>query len=475
MFQPDLRTAAVFAVIAALLIVEIVILTVRLVRARKAREAMYERYKDIVDRDAEIQKRDLALAELAQRYSVLDGNEKTKLQALENQYVSAKFTYDKLSKELALVEETLDMQSFGLYKPHYDFSTSDEYRAKLDSNYEQQKVLVSGGRAAVCPTTWTVGGSAREGERMIKHMMKLMLRAFNGECDAAILKVKWNNATAMEERIRRSFDAINKAGTVNQVSITRPYLDLKIDELRLSHELEQKIYQEKEEQRRIAEEMREEEKVQREIERAKKEAEDEEKRYQKALDRARVELADAKGAELEELTAKIAGLEMQLKEAQEQKARAISRAQLTKAGHIYVISNIGSFGEDVFKIGMTRRLEPLERVKELGDASVPFPFDVHAMMYTENAPALEYQLHDHFEAKRVNLVNERKEFFRVTLAEIAEFAKANNYPVTITKLAEAREYRETLAARAQKASQVETGVAPTTTQFPDTLFTAAAS
>ena len=122
---------------------------------------------------------------------------------------------------------------------------------------------------------------------------------------------------------------------------------------------------------------------------------------------------------------------------------------------------------------MTRRLEPLERVKELGDASVPFPFDVHAMMYTENAPALEYQLHDHFEAKRVNLVNERKEFFHVSLAEIEEFAKANNYPVTITKLAEAREYRETLAARAQKASQADTGAAAT--KFPDTLIASSAN
>ncbi len=470
MFQPDLRTAAVFVAIAALLIVEIAILAVRLVRAKKARDAMYETYKDIVDRDAEIKKRDLALAELAQRYSALETNEKTKLEALENQYVSAKFTYVKLSKELALVEETLDMQSFGLYKPHFDFGTSDEYRAKLDANYQQQKTIVSGGRAAVCPTTWTVGGSAREGERMIKHLMKLMLRAFNGECDAAILKVRWNNVTAMEERMRRSFDAINKAGTVNQVSITRPYLELKIEELRLAHELERKTYEEREEQRRIAEEMREEEKVQREIERVRKEAEDEEKRNQKALDRARLELADAKGAELDELSAKIGRLETQLREAQEQKARAISRAQLTKAGHIYVISNIGSFGEDVFKIGMTRRLEPLERVRELGDASVPFPFDVHAMMYTENAPALESQLHDHFEEKRVNLVNGRKEFFHVSVSEIEEFAKANNYPVTITKLAEAREYRETLAARAEKASKPE-DAASTTSQFPDSLLT----
>lgn len=467
-FQPDPTTAAVFTVIAALLVVEIVIVARRLGRVRREKDELYSRYKDIVDKDAEIAKRELLLAELSQRHLVQEANQRTSLQSLSEQYSNAKSIYDRLSFQLAQVEETLELQSFGLYKPHFDFRTSEDYKAKLEKNYARQKDLIASRRAAVCSTSWSVGGSAKEGERMTKQAIKLMLRAFNGECDGLIAKVKWNNASAMEERIRRAFDAINKTGTVNQIRLMPEYLAAKIEELHLTHELERKIFEEREEQRRIAEEMREEEKVQREIERAKKDAEDEEKRFQKALEKARAELAKAKGEELDEINAKVAALQAQLAEAQEQKARAISRAQMTKAGHVYVISNIGSFGDDVFKIGMTRRLEPLERIKELGDASVPFPFDVHAMFYTENAPALEAQIHHQFEEKRVNLVNERKEFFRISLDEIREFAEKNHHPIAITKLAEAREYRETQAIRAEQTSKPT--ATPALDAFPDTLI-----
>jgi len=467
-FQPDPTTAAVFTVITTLLVVEIVIVARRLGRVRREKDELYSRYKDIVDKDAEIAKRELLLAELSQRHLVQEANQRTSLQSLSEQYSNAKSIYDRLSFQLAQVEETLELQSFGLYKPHFDFRTSEEYKARLEKNYARQKDLIASGRAAVCSTSWSVGGSAKEGERMTKQAIKLMLRAFNGECDGLIAKVKWNNASAMEERIRRAFDAINKTGTVNQIRLMPEYLAAKIEELHLTHELERKIFEEREEQRRIAEEMREEEKVQREIERAKRDAEDEEKRFQKALEKARAELAKAKGENLDEINAKVAALQVQLAQAQEQKARAISRAQMTKAGHVYVISNIGSFGDDVFKIGMTRRLEPLERIKELGDASVPFPFDVHAMFYTENAPALEAQIHDQFEEKRVNLVNGRKEFFRISLDEIREFAEKNHHPIAITKLAEAREYRETQAIRAEQTSKPT--ATPALDAFPDTLI-----
>lgn len=297
-----------------------------------------------------------------------------------------------------------------------------------------------------------------------------MVRAFNGESDSCILKVKWNNVVVMEERIRKAHEAINKLGTTHNIFITQDYLDVKLEELRLTHELEEKLYKEKEEQRRIQEQMREEEKVQREIEQAKKEAEDEEKRYQKALEKAKVELEKAKGAEVNELNDKIKALETQLQQAHEEKERAISRAQLTKSGHVYVISNIGSFGENIFKIGMTRRLEPFDRIKELGDASVPFGFDVHALVYSENAPELEGKLHDFFERKRVNLINERKEFFNVTIDELEEFARTNGLSITITKLAEAREYRETLALRKQLETRESS--ADESSPFPDTLIAA---
>jgi hypothetical protein len=315
----------------------------------------------------------------------------------------------------------------------------------IDLNYEEQKLLVKNDKAITCHTEWTVGGSKVEGRKMTNKYRKLMLYAFNGECDSLIAKVKWNNVTKANERIMKAFDTINKMGESHQIVITRAFLQLKMDELHLTYEYELKKYEEKEEQRRIREEMREEEKAQRELEKAQREAEEEENRYQKALDKAKRDLGGASGVELVELNEKVAQLEARLQEAHERKERAISMAQLTKVGHIYVISNIGSFGEDVYKIGMTRRLDPLDRVKELGDASVPFQFDIHAIIYSENAPQLEYELHQQFKDRRLNRINYRKEFFRVTLDEIEAFVnKHADAEIRFTKLAEAQEYRETL-------------------------------
>ena len=458
----------ILIIVSVVLAAAIVFLLIRLLQTKKAHDVLQEKYKGIADRDAEIQKRDARIFELSRIQTSLEQDQKKKLQELNDEYGKYKAIYDNLKKELTLVEENLEIQSFGVYKPHFDFKTSEEYKAKLEQNYEKQKALVKDDRAAKCTMQWSVGGSRREGERMTKQYTKLMLRAFNGECDASIVKVKWNNIMVMEERIRKTFEAINKMGTVYNIFITQEYLDIKLEELRLSHELEDKLYKEKEEQRRIQEQMREEEKVQREIEQAKQDAEDEEKRYQKALEKARLELEKAKGAELDQLNDKIKGLEQQLEQAQKEKERAISRAQLTKSGHVYIISNIGSFGENVFKIGMTRRLEPLDRIRELGDASVPFSFDVHAMVYSENAPELEGTLQRFFERKRINLINARKEFFGVRIEELEEFAKANNLSMTITKLAEAREYRETLAIRQQKTEKpVSTAES---SPFPESLI-----
>ena len=136
---------------------------------------------------------------------------------------------------------------------------------------------------------------------------------------------------------------------------------------------------------------------------------------------------------------------MPVVEAQANKARAIARAQMTRSGHVYIISNIGSFGEQVFKIGMTRRLDPMDRVRELGDASVPFHFDVHSIIFSEDAPGLEAALHRMFNDRRINRVNERKEFFRITIDEIAEAVRQHHGEIEIICEAEAVDYRKTLA------------------------------
>ena len=272
-----------------------------------------------------------------------------------------------------------------------------------------------------------------------------MLRAFNGDCDSLISKVNWSNIDKMEERIRKAKKDIEKMNEDLKITLSVNYLNLKLQELWLTHELANKIREEKEEQRRIREQIREEEKLRKEIEKAMAEAKKEEEQFKNAIDMARTELEQASEGQKAALLDKIQELEERLHEAEEKEERAISRAQMTKSGYVYVISNIGSFGENIYKIGLTRRLEPMDRVKELGDASVPFTFDVHAMIYSEDAPKLENTLHNTFVTSRMNRINPRKEFFKISLDEIEEIAKKHDGKVEFTKIAEAREYRESLA------------------------------
>jgi len=363
-----------------------------------------------------------------------------------NDEVSAqKMTLARLKALAEAVEDQINVQSFGFYRPRYGFENSERYMHQLEDVRDRQKILVKSDHATECPTEWTVDGSAAKGRKMIKEHSQLMLRAFNGECDAAIGQVKYNNVNNLETRITRSYELINKTGASNKLWIAQDYLKLKLEELYLVHEHREKVQEEREEQRRIKEQMREEERALREIENAKKQAEADEANKGKALAKAKQELADANGKQTDRLQAIVDRLEAELKEALERKAKAIARAQLTRSGHIYVLSNVGSFGEGVYKIGMTRRLEPLERVYELGDASVPFRYDVHAMIYSEDAPALETTLHNCFRERRVNMANPRREFFRVTLKEIQDAVEAHFGVVTFVTVPEAEEYRKTIS------------------------------
>ena len=352
-----------------------------------------------------------------------------------------------------LTAQITSLQSFGFYRPRYDFATSEAYQTRLEEIREAQKEMLRLKTAAVGDVEWTVNGSKVEGRKQIAQTLKLMLRAFNGECDAAVARVRYNNVQVMEARIRKAWETVNTLAQVQQCRVVPEYLDLKLQELFLAYEYQEKVYAEREEQRRIREQMREEELAQRELERAREDAEREERRYEEALAKARSEVERAVGAKQERLQEQIADLERRLAEAHERKERAIARAQLTRSGHVYVISNVGSFGEEVFKIGMTRRLDPMDRVRELGDASVPFEFDVHAIIYTEDAPGLENKLHRQFHWRRINRVNERKEFFRVSIDEIAAAVRAENAEIELVREAEARDYRKTLAMLAEEVAR----------------------
>jgi hypothetical protein len=410
------------------------------------------------DLEAELSSRSQMLTTLRDRYgSIIDlDEEKNRLSGMidrvqrdlagkKRDAETIDQSLSQLKTKLALYQDDLAIAEFGVYQRHYDFDISQRFKDAIEEVRYRQKAIIKDGRAFVCDKKWEIQGSRAEGDRMIKRMEKLMLRAFNGESDSSIADVTWSNATRLEGRLDASFDAINKLGESYSCRITRDYFKLKLDEFRLTYEYKEKLRAEKEEQRRIQERIRDEERAQKEIERALREAEDEESRYQKALEKARAELAFLTSEDLERQNRKIAHLEEQLKEAHENRERAISRAQLTKSGHVYIISNIGSFGENKYKIGMTRRLDPLERVRELGDASVPFDFDVHAVIYTEDAPAFEGRLHEWFAERRVNKINERKEFFEVSIDEIESVVRSMNAEIEVIKVPEARDYRQTLA------------------------------
>lgn len=429
-------------VIGALVLLALALSTF-LVKAIKKTKSYESKYAAIIDIDSEVEK------------SKVEKNKtKGEIEALKDSYKEKKAIYDKLVKQAAIYDEEIQLAELGFYKPHYDFDTSEKYKDQIDKVRASQKEIISAKTAIFCNTEWTVEGSKTKGRTMSNRAIRLTARAFNNECDAAISNTRWNNADRMEKRIEKAFESINKLNESNKVFIDQKYLQLKLEELRLTQEYKDKKQQEKEEQAEIKRQMREEVKLQQEAERAL----NEEEKYKKLLDKAKGEAAKAAGDELEKLNEKIASLGQELEEAHAKSERAISMAQQTKSGHVYVISNMGSFGENVYKIGMTRRLEPLDRVKELGDASVPFLFDVHAIIYSEDAPALENAIQRNFDSRRLNLVNQRKEFFNVHLSDIEDEVKKIAPEAEFIETAEAREYRESQSIRAQKekvASEVE--------------------
>jgi hypothetical protein len=437
------------------------------------------RQRDALNATRQSAESDVAMAQqrlqqLRNETEALELESRQRRASLSKEYEDALSTYKNLKLEISFLEENLEDISFGLYKPHFTFQTAEEYKRALERLRDEERQLVRNGGAATCAVKWTVADSAKDGERMAKQYTKLLIRAFNGECDAAVANVMWNNITKMEARVRKAFDALNELGDVMKMSLTLQFLNLKLNELRLTHEYEEKRQQEREEQRRIREQIRDEEKAQRELGKAQEDAEKDEFRYNKALEQARQELEKARSeaaattnAQLQKLTAQVQSFEAKLDEARKKKERAISRAQLTKSGFVYVISNVGAFGDRVVKIGMTRRMEPMERIIELGDASVPFPFDLHAMLYSDNAPELENSLHQFLADRRVNMVNARKEFYHsVELDEIEAFVKTRGLSAQFIKLPEAKEYRETLAMRDQKKLPQET----TTERFSPALL-----
>ena len=353
-------------------------------------------------------------------------NDKVALEDLHKELSSSSESLNSKNEKLHSLMTKIDVYSridefvdVGHYEmPIYLYETSTRFAEEIKRSREQQKELIKNKEAVICDATISFGGNTSIGKKVLDGQIKLMLSAFNIETDLLISKVSPSNFPKILERIEKLANTLEKSAISLHCGFNIEYIELKMDECRLQYQFTLKKKEEQDEQRLIREQIREEQQAIKEYEKAVAEAEKEEKLYRNLLEKARKQFESANDEEKIIAQLKIEELERQLAEAEAKEERAKSMAQQTRKGHVYVISNVGSFGENIYKIGLTRRLEPMDRVKELGDASVPFSFDVHAMIYVEDAPALESALHREFTHKRVNAVNLRKEFFTIDLESI---------------------------------------------------------
>lgn len=377
--------------------------------------------------DAEIEKtykpaslEEEKLSKLSSEYSTLQSNYKGRLATLRKNETRLSQYY--------LGVGTTDTYSYGnLAKEH----SIDETENRLEDIKASLKLLVREKRACVCHmgNDFVVNGKKSEAKKLLNREIKLRLRCLDNEFKAAAAVVDWNNINRLIQRTKDTFNEINATGDIVKTYLKEQYLNLKIEQLRLTYELnkaKQDLKEaEREEARIIREAEREENRIQAAVDKAEKDRIMMEKLVAKELNK--LESSSAEQKALFELH------KQQLEELREKEKRAVSLAQTTRSGYVYVISNKSSFGEGMVKIGMTRRVDPNDRVKELGDASVPELFDVHAFAFTDDAPTLEKFLHTKFSDQRVNLVNGRKEFFYTepydVLSELKNFD--GNYDLNI--------------------------------------------
>ncbi|MDV7104559.1 DUF4041 domain-containing protein [Vibrio sp. TH_r3] len=384
-------------------------------------EVKAERKKVLSNAEAEAQaivdkataRADKALADVEKKIETGENREKVLFSSIE-----------KLREELRDLELTKEHQDLlstvTPFEHLLDGPTSDEIKVSLQQVKNKQKELIKQGNAFDILQDILWNDNLAKGKARQKRHGKFLITAFNAEVDNIIANTNARNFTANAKKIDKWFQKVNKSGDDSYVELNRTLLFLRLEEHRHAFEYKYKKEMELEEQRFMKESLREEAKVKKEIESFVTAREKEEKAFQKDLSDALARVQTANQEEVEKLNSHIEELKLKLERATSEKERALSMAQLTRSGYVYVISNKGSFGENVYKIGMTRRLEPMDRVRELGDASVPFFFDVHALIPSDDAPALENKLHSKFASRRVNKVNHRREFFNLTFEEVEE-------------------------------------------------------
>jgi hypothetical protein len=327
---------------------------------------------------------------------------------LQGQIAAARAELDQVRAGIVETSEIAMLQEVGVYAYSHRLEDAVAYKSALTALRANIKQMASAGSAVQAATGWQVNGSTAEGTKMIRDYSKLMLRAYNNEADNAVRTLKPYALPAAKDRLAKSRETIAKLGKTMNIRITDNYHSQRIYELELTADYLVKQEEEKERIRAERERQREDEKAHREYEAEKARLAKEQSHYESALAKLR-EKGDHEGAaqmeaKLGEIASAIEGVE--------------ARQANTRAGYVYVISNIGAFGEHVVKIGLTRRLEPTDRIRELGDASVPFRFDTHALIFSDDAVALEARLHTELIERRLNQVNTQREFFFATPGEV---------------------------------------------------------
>jgi Domain of unknown function (DUF4041)/T5orf172 domain len=350
------------------------------------------------------------LAQQVQAYRAqLTGVEREVLQA-RSQLATTQNELGEVRAKIVVTEEQALLQEVGIYEYRHPLDDAVAYKGKLAEAKDALKKWVRIGQAVHGSTVWTVNNSAPQGAKMVRDFSKLMLRAYNAEADNLVRTLRPHALSSAIARLTKARDTIARLGATMDIRVTDDYHRMRVYELELTADYLVKVEEEKQQLREERERQREEEKARREFEAEKARLTKEQSHYQTALEKL-VAKGDEVGAaemnaKLEEIAAAITGVE--------------EREANIRAGYVYVISNFGSFGEHVVKIGLTRRLEPMDRVRELGDASVPFTFEVHALIFSHDAVGLESNLHQAFVDRRVNLVNRRREFFYATPADVRE-------------------------------------------------------
>lgn len=308
--------------------------------------------------------------------------------------------------DLITVDDALVLQEVGIYEYHHPLENADSYKQTLTELRADIREAVKTSEAIVVAKKFSFNNSLAEGRRLTADLSKLMLRAYNAEAENCVRTIRAGNLDTAKRRLDKAAKDIEKLGAAMQMHVAPAYHALRITELELTADYMMKVQQEREAAREERERLRDEHKVEQELAAERERLEKEQAHYRAVLQRLTATGQDTRD------------IEQQLTRITEAITQNDYRAANIRAGYVYVISNIGAFGPNVVKIGLTRRLEPLDRVRELGGASVPFPFDVHAVYFSDDAVTLENQLHKEFGAARLNHANTRREFFFATPEQV---------------------------------------------------------